>query len=118
MIEFILSVVSAVVLGGVTYLSSTTLREKTAGHFAMMRKERALARIKQEPHYRVGSVVTRCISPGSGALVCENYYIAELGVGRVLLAEIDGTDVLPMTGMDFEEKDVTIDTARFIGDTN
>ena len=85
-----------------------------AKHINQMKKERALARIQQEPYYRVGNVISAAICPSSGVTVVENYYIADMDVGRVLLKQVDGEHVLPMTGMEFEALQVIINPNQTI----
>lgn len=80
----------------------------------LLKKKRSLARIRQEKWYRPGRVIIRAISPGSGAVVCEDYYISQLDVGRVLLESMDGDHVIPMTCMEFEALHVVIDKSKLI----
>ena len=75
----------------------------------LLKKERSYARICQEPYYQVGSHIIRAVDPASGAVICEDYYIAELSVGRVLLRSVtDDNEVIPMTCMEFEALHVTM----------
>ena len=113
MIEFILSVIGAVIMGAVTYLSSTTLRIKTARHFNRMKKERALARLQQEPHYRIGAVIKCAWQPGTEVGFISDYYIAEMSVGRVLLKTLDDKEGLVMTAVDFEDLHVLVALGEF-----
>ena len=82
----------------------------------LLAKQRAYARIRAESWYCRGAHIIRAVDPASGAVICENYHIDELSVGRVLLRSRDGSAVIPMTCMEFESLHVTINSTDTNGD--
>ena len=75
----------------------------------LLKKKRSHARICQEPYYRVGNHIIRAVDPASGVVICEDYRIIELSVGRIVLrSNTDKSEVIPMTCMEFEALHVTM----------
>ena len=105
MTTWILSTIGAIIAGCAAHFGQAYF----AKYVNKLKKMRSLARIKQEPFYQPGRVIKQAISPGSGATICENYMIAEMSVGRILLQSKDGKHLLPMTCMEFEELHVIIE---------
>ena len=105
MTTWIISTIGAIIAGCAVHYGQAYM-SKYINH---LKKMRSLARVKQEPYYKVGSKVVKAISPGSGSIICMNYEIIEMGVGRILLQSKDGKHLLPMTCMEFEELHVIIE---------
>ena len=104
MTTWLLTAIGGVILSCATPFAQTWLSR----YINRMRKVRSLARIKQEPCYAEGRCIEHAIDPASGVVVCENYYIAKLDVGRVLLVSLDQSVYLPMSCMEFESLHVVI----------
>ena len=108
-ITTLVSILTALVIGA----CSPWVHEKFSKFANHVRKRRALGRISHEPYYQVGSVINRAYMPGVGDPICQNWYIAEMHVGRILLRSIDDpSEALPMTVIDFETMQVFVDNSR------
>lgn len=112
MTTWIISTIGAIIAGCAAHYGQAYL----AKYINRLKKMRSLARIQQEPLYQPGQVIVKAISPGSGAIICEDYEIIEMSVGRILLQSKDGFGIhnnkhlLPMTCMEFEELHVIIES--------